>query len=137
MQSFLTHRRLLTLWSLIIVTPIGLYSKFYNGIGAWWVNDYGGAILYEIFWCLFGFFFIPKRKAIIPLTFWVFGVTCALEFLQLWQTPILTAVRATFLGKMLLGTTFVWWDFPHYVIGCFLGWLWLKLICNYRKTKQI
>ncbi|MEC4986073.1 MAG: DUF2809 domain-containing protein [Oscillatoria sp. PMC 1068.18] len=136
MPSFLTHRRLLTLASLIIITPMGIYSKFYHGIGAWWINDYAGDILYEIFWCLFAFFLIPKRKVTLSIAVWVFGVTCALEILQLWKTPILDSARATFLGKMLLGTTFVWWDFPHYLIGCFLGWLWLQIICNYQHTKR-
>lgn len=23
-------------------------------------------------------------------------------------------------------STFSWWDFPHYVLGCILGWLWLR-----------
>ncbi|MBZ0108160.1 MAG: hypothetical protein K8F52_05790 [Candidatus Scalindua rubra] len=21
----------------------------------------------------------------------------------------------------MIGTTFVWWDFPHYIIGCIAG----------------
>jgi hypothetical protein len=46
--------------------------------------------------------------------------------LQLWHPPFLTAIRATFIGKLLLGTTFAWWDFPHYLLGCVLGWLWLQ-----------
>ncbi|CCQ63282.1 hypothetical protein CWATWH0401_1935 [Crocosphaera watsonii WH 0401] len=37
-------------------------------------------------------------------------------------------IRSHILGKLLLGTTFSWWDFPHYIIGCLLGWLWLKFI---------
>jgi hypothetical protein len=51
----------------------------------------------------------------------VFAVTCALEVLQLWHPAPLEAVRGTFLGRTLLGTTFVWWDFPHYALGCALG----------------
>ena len=30
----------------------------------------------------------------------------------------------------LIGTDFVWWDFPHYLTGCLLGWLLLKRIAK-------
>lgn len=120
--------RLLTILSLIIVTPLGFLSKFYKGPLDWWFNDYGGGVLYEIFWCLFVFMLIPKRQAVIKIPIWVFIVTCILEILQLWQPLFLQQIRATFWGRMFLGTTFVWWDFPHYVIGCLIGWLWLQKI---------
>ena len=55
-------------------------------------------------------------------------VTCALEVLQLWHPWFLEKVRSTFLGKALIGTTFVWWDFPHYFLGSLIGWVWLKRI---------
>jgi uncharacterized protein DUF2809 len=38
----------------------------------------------------------------------------------------LEEIRATLIGKWLLGSTFSWWDFPHYVLACILGWLWLR-----------
>jgi hypothetical protein len=37
-------------------------------------------------------------------------------------------LRGTFLGAALLGTTFDWWDFPHYVIGCAIGIVLAKLL---------
>ncbi len=51
----------------------------------------------------------------------VLAVTCLLEVLQLWQPPLLQQVRGTFAGRALLGTTFVWWDFPHYAAGAAAG----------------
>ena len=48
-------------------------------------------------------------------------VTCGLEFLQLWHPPWLQAIRSTFLGASLLGTSFSWWDFPAYVVGAGVG----------------
>ncbi len=121
-------QRLLTILSLLIVTPLGFLSKSYTGLGQEWIHDYSGDILYEVFWCLFFFLLIPSRKAVTQIPLWVFGVTCALEILQLWKNPFLDAIRATFLGRTLLGTTFVWWDFPHYAVGCLIGWLWLQQI---------
>ncbi|HEY9296997.1 DUF2809 domain-containing protein [Trichocoleus sp. DQ-A3] len=121
--------------SLLIIVPLGLLSKRYTGFGRGWVNDFSGDILYEIFWCLFGFFLFPSRKAINQIPIWVFGITCTIEFLQLWHQPVLDSIRSTFLGKLLLGTTFSWWDFPHYLLGCIIGWLWLQQIVRGYKDK--
>ena len=41
----------------------------------------------------------------------VLAVTFALEFLQLWKPPFLQAVRSTFLGHVLIGSSFSWFDF--------------------------
>jgi hypothetical protein len=120
-------RAKILIW-LIIVTPLGFWSKFYSGPGHHWFNDYGGGVLYEVFWCLVAFFFLPSRKYITPICAWVLIITCILEVLQLWHPPFLQAIRATFIGRTLLGTTFVWWDFPHYVIGCAVAWLLLRTI---------
>jgi hypothetical protein len=40
-----------------------------------------------------------------------------LEFLQLWRPPLLQAVRSTFLGHALVGSSFAWSDFPYYGAG--------------------
>ena len=129
-------QRLLTILSLLIITPIGFLSKSYNGLAHEWVNDFGGDILYEVFWCLFLFLLIPRRKTVSQAPWWVFGVTGVLEFLQLWKNPYLQAIRATFIGKTLLGTTFVWWDFPHYAVGCLIGWLVLQQIWRFGYRSQ-
>ena len=121
--------------SLLIIVPLGLLSKRYTGFGRSWVNDFSGDILYEIFWCLFIFLLIPSRKAMNQIPIWVFGITCTIEFLQLWHQPDLDSIRSTFLGKLLLGTTFSGWDFPHYLLGCIIGWLWLRQIVRVDKAK--
>jgi len=56
----------------------------------------------------------------------VFAVTSALEVLQLWNPPLLAAVRSIFLGRTLIGTTFGWWDFPHYAAGALLAVVLLR-----------
>ncbi|MBW4647813.1 MAG: DUF2809 domain-containing protein [Kastovskya adunca ATA6-11-RM4] len=121
-----------TILSLLLVTPLGFLSKFYSGVAAQWVNHYAGDVLYEIFWCLFFFLLIPSRKAVNHIPLGVFGVTCALEVLQLWKSPFLEALRATFVGRTLLGTTFSWGDFFYYAVGCLMGWLWLRQIWRSR-----
>ncbi|AFY46405.1 Protein of unknown function (DUF2809) [Nostoc sp. PCC 7524] len=120
-----TQSKLIIL-SLLIVVAMGFLFKYYPGIGYQWLNNYGAAIFYEIFWCLLAFWFFRSQAAINKIAIWVFIITCILEFLQLWHPPLLNQMRATLIGKLLLGTTFAWWDFPHYAVGCILGWLWLK-----------
>jgi len=111
---------------LLFIIPAGFLFKFYPGPGNDWFNNYGAAILYEVFWILLLFFILPKKGLINRIPIWVFVVTCALEFLQLWQPLFLQAIRSVFIGRALIGATFSVWDFPHYLIGCVIGWLLLK-----------
>jgi len=37
-------------------------------------------------------------------------------------------IRSKFIGATILGTSFSWLDFPHYIIGCFFGWFLIKYI---------
>jgi hypothetical protein len=127
--SFLLKRKWVLL-SLCIVTPTGFLFKNYSGPATWWFNNYGAGLLYEIFWCLVVFFFLPNKKHTTHIAVSVFVVTCLLEILQLCQPPFLQQLRSTFLGAALLGTTFVWWDFPHYLLGCLLGWLWMRTLAR-------
>ena len=121
-----TTQHLRIILSLLIVVAMGFLFKFYPGTGHEWFNNYAAALFYEIFWCLFVFLLVRSSKAVIQIPLWVFSITCVLEFMQLWHPPVLQQFRATFLGRMLIGTTFSWWDFPHYAAGCLLGWFWLR-----------
>ena len=132
----LRNRHLVIFISLSIVTAAGLLSKHYQGWGKEWVNDYSGDILYEIFWCLLIFWFVPRQKIIPIVALYVFIFTCVLEILQLSQATFLQIIRSTSIGRLLIGTTFSWWDFPHYFLGSCLGWLWLKQIDNFQSKKD-
>ncbi len=125
--SFFSKRKWVFV-ALCIVTPAGFLSKSYSGAGYEWFNNYGGGVLYEIFWCLVVFFFAPKKRYATTIAVAVLLITCILETLQLWQPVFLQQARSSFLGKALLGTTFAWWDFPHYILGCLIGWLCMRAI---------
>ena len=113
-------------FSLLAVTPVGFGFKLYNGPAQWWFNDYGAGLLYEIFWILIVFLIFPKERLVLKIPVWVFIITCVLEILQLWNPLVLQAIRSSYIGRALIGTTFAWWDFVHYAVGCFFGWLWLR-----------
>src|SRR3954468_23084206 len=122
--------RILTLLSLIAVVPIGLGLKFYRGPAESFINDWSSSLAYECFWMLAAFFVLPRRAAITPIAIGVFLATCVIEVMQLWHPPALEALRRTFVGRMVLGTTFDPWDFAAYAVGCAIGWMWLHLISN-------
>jgi len=109
-----------------VVVPLGFWFKLYDGPGAWWFNNYGAGVVYEIFWCLLLFLIWLKKENTTKIAICVFVVTCMLEVLQLWHPVFLQTIRSTFLGAALIGTSFVWWDFPHYALGSLLGWLWMQ-----------
>ena len=140
-----SDRRLLIFISLLIITPIGILSKKYTGIAQEWVHDYSGDILYEIFWCLVVFWFISQAKLTsqrkintqeVQIAFWVFTITCAIEISQLWFELVPIAIRSSLIWKLLLGSAFAWWDFPHYALGSCLGWLWMVLIKKIESHKS-
>lgn len=114
--------------SLLVVTPFGFVFKLYSGPGDWWFNNYGAGVLYEIFWILLAFLFFHSRRSANLIPILVFVITGILEFLQLWHPQLLEMIRSSFIGSALIGTTFVWWDFPHYVLGCLLGWFLIRFL---------
>ena len=127
--SLFFRRRRGALLSLCVVTPLGLWLwQYYDGPGKVWFKFYATGILYEIFWCLVLFFFWPRKKNAVKIAVGVFVVTCVLEVLQLWDAAFLEKIRSTFVGMALIGTCFVWWQFPHYVLGSLIGLVWLRML---------
>ena len=118
----ITHRW--TMLSILIVVPIGFASKFYRGPAADLVNNSLGGVWYEIFWCLLLSLFFSDL-ATWKIALMVLGITCALEVLQLWHARFLETIRATFLGRTIIGNSFVVADSFYYIGGSGVGWLWL------------
>ncbi len=114
--------------ALAVVVPLGFATKVYSGPAAHFVNNYLGGVFYVVFWIWLALLIRPSLPA-VRVAVGVFGATSALEVLQLWHTPLLEPIRATFLGRTLIGTTFSWWDFPCYAAGCFLA---VVLLCRWR-----
>lgn len=120
--SPLVRYRLWLVLSLVVLVPLGYGVRFAGN--AWW-NDVLGSIAYEVFWVLLGAALWPQ----LPLRWVAVGVclvTVAIEVLQLWQNPTYLALRSTFLGRLVLGNTFLWSDFPPYVVGSWVGWVWAR-----------
>ena len=113
-----------TILSLLFIIPIGFYSKFYSGLASHWINNSLSGVFYEIFWCILIFLFL-KNENPLKIVMFVLFTTCLLEFLQLIDFALLKFIRSYFIGRILIGTTFVWSDFLYYFIGSAIGWLWI------------
>ena len=124
---FKNHRGLTAFW-IVLITAAGFGLKAYSGPGQGWPNNYGAGVFYEVFWILILYFFWPASATLRIAPFGIFAATSVLEFLQLSDAPLLEKIRETFLGRTLIGTDFVWLDFPHYVLGCILGGLLIQYI---------
>ncbi|WP_159790387.1 DUF2809 domain-containing protein [Sodalinema gerasimenkoae] len=122
-QRIRRYRRYLAI-AMLICIPVGIGTKFYSGILETWVQDSAGGMIYVMFGMfLLGFIFPELAAGAIAII--VFLLTSLIEFSQLSQHPILEAIRTTFIGRLLIGTTFDLWDFLHYGIGCMIGWFLL------------
>ena len=104
----------------------GFWLRFDAPISPY-LRDASGGISYVLVFVLaFGALIREASSANISLT--VLAATCFLEFLQLWHPAWLEACRSTVPGRLLLGTTFEWADFPPYFIGAALGWALLRTV---------
>lgn len=124
-HSWFLKYRLVLLVSMSLIVPIGYVIRFAQAPTFAWLNDALGSIAYEIFWVLLGAFLSPQT-ALRAIAAGVCLTTFGLEWLQLWHPPFLEAARATLAGRLVLGNTFNWSDFPPYVVGSGLGWLWAR-----------
>ncbi|MHC4123070.1 MAG: ribosomal maturation YjgA family protein [Planctomycetota bacterium] len=130
-----TRKRVWILVCLAIVTPLGFGMwRYYNGWAERWIRYYLSGAVYEIFWCLVLFFLWPRKANIIKIPIIVFFATCILEFAQLWKPQFLQEFRRTLIGAALIGTDFVWRQFPYYVLGTIISILLLRILATQTTT---
>ncbi|HEY3840685.1 MAG TPA: DUF2809 domain-containing protein [Bryobacteraceae bacterium] len=125
------RRRLLWACSAAALIPIGLWLRFAAPVPEW-LRDGSGGALYVVFW-IFAILVLKPETPALPLTVSVLLATCAIEFSQQWHPAWLERLRATLPGRLVLGTTFDWGDFPPYFVGAMIGWLAVRSL---RKTQK-
>lgn len=124
----LLQYRLALIVGIIIILPLGYWVRFHSPAPEW-LNDLLGSLAYQILLMMLVAFCLPKAS-LVWVAVWVCLASCAIEFLQLWQPPFLQAIRATLPGRLVLGNTFSWSDFPPYFIGSFVGWVGMRSACS-------
>jgi hypothetical protein len=115
--------RVLLLFIAFGLVMAGLWLRFDAPIPPFLRDASGGVTYVLVFILVFGS--VTPRASSFAIATAVLVVTCCLEFLQLWHPLWLEACRRTVPGRLLLGTTFEWNDFPPYFLGAALGWLLL------------
>ncbi len=115
-----TRSSVAALGVLAILVVLGLAAKGWRGPLAGWANDYLAGVVYVVFWVVLAKAAWPRARTARVAAI-VLLATCAIETLQLLRAPLLETIRATWLGRALIGTTFSWLDFPHYVVGSVIG----------------
>ena len=106
----------------IACIPLGLAAKSTRVIPEPLLGDTLGGALYVLLICAGTWILLPglvRRRAVVVIG--ATALTCALEFLQLWNPPLLAEIRATLPGRLVLGTTFSATDFLGYALGLLLG----------------
>ena len=122
-----------TLGLLALLVPAGLLTKAYTGPCEQWVRHSLGGVFYVVFWSLIFSLLFPRVKP-WKLAGVVFLATSGIEVLQLWHPPWLETFRATRIGVTLLGNSFSWLDFPHYLLGAMIS---LLLLHMFRKRSAV
>ena len=115
-------KRIFYIIAIIFLILIGLSSRKISMIP----EETGDGLWAMALFCFLRFLFINQkleRIAIVTLT-----ISFAVEFSQLIRWEWLVAFRSTFIGHMLLGQGFVWWDLLAYIIGVLVAYLIARLL---------
>ncbi|WP_217705651.1 ribosomal maturation YjgA family protein [Peristeroidobacter soli] len=121
MKSIETSRsRLWLLVCVVAVIALGLASRRFPSLFPAVLGKYPGDALWAMM-VFVGLAFIKPRASTAGLAVLAFAISCAVEFLQLYQAPWLNAIRATTLGHLALGSTFSWGDIVAYGVGILIA----------------
>ena len=80
------------------------------------IRPYMGDVLVVILIYCFVRIFITEPLRGLPL--WIFLFACCIETLQYLQLVTLLGLQNCTLARVVLGTSFSWWDIVCYAVGC-------------------
>ncbi len=116
----------------LVVIALGLGSRRFPSLLPAVLGKYPGDALWTLMvLCVLAALWprlSPARLALSALC-----ISFAVEFLQLWQTSWLLAIRDTTLGRLALGTTFGWPDLLAYTAGALSGFLIDHALARFRR----
>ena len=107
---------------LLMLVPLGIYTKYYSGALEMFVNNKLGGVFYVIFFSLMVYLFFPYKKPLF-ICLLVLLVTTILEYTQLWHPVFLEKIRTTWIGASLIGNSFNLHDIPWYIVGAIIAFL--------------
>ena len=114
-------KRILYIIAILFLILIGLSSRKISMI----LEETGDGLWAMALFCFLRFLFINQKLERIAIA--TLAISFVVEFSQLIRWDWLVAFRSTFIGHMLLGQGFVWWDLLAYIIGVLLAYLIARL----------
>ena len=114
-------KRILYIIAILFLILIGLSSRKISMIP----EETGDGLWAMALFYFLRFLFINQRLERIAIV--TLAISFAVEFSQLIRWEWLVAFRSTFIGHMLLGQGFVWWDLLAYIIGVLVAYLIARL----------
>ncbi len=115
-----TRRRIQIAIALVVVIAIGLATRSSRiPWPAFVAQNFGDALWTVAVYLSLAFVFVKRPAWQLALTALV--ISYVVECAQLLTMPWLVSLRATLPGRLLLGSGFVWADFPRYTAGALLG----------------
>lgn len=106
---------------ILLIIPIGLASRKFDLELPYIYGKYAPDVLWATVIYLGLRFLLPQR----PLVFAVIGslsFSYLIEVSQFYNAPWIDSIRATWLGGLILGFSFLWSDLVCYALGIFLGY---------------
>lgn len=113
--------------SLVSTLALGLATQVVDGALASWVARDASAAVYASAWC-FGLALLRPGARPRTLAALAFAVCLGIEASQLWHPHWLEVARATHLGRLALGSTFMWTDLAYSAVGAGIAGLWLRIL---------
>jgi hypothetical protein len=102
------------------VVALGLASRRYPGLFPAFLGKYPGDALWALMvFCGLGFI-IPGRSA-MRLAVCALLISYVDEFTQIYQAPWINGIRGTYVGHLILGSTFSCFDMLAYTLGVAIG----------------
>jgi hypothetical protein len=134
LKSIETSRsRLWLLVCVVAVIALGLASRRFPSLFPAVLGKYPGDALWAMM-VFVGLAFIKPRASTTGLAVLALAISCAVEFLQLYQAPWLNTIRATTLGHLALGSAFSWGDIMAYGVGVLIAALVDALLVGSMRT---
>jgi hypothetical protein len=121
--------------ALIVVIALGLPTRLWPQVLPPFLVNYGGDALWALaIFLLLGLLFPAARTRTLTLA--AFTLTWGIEFSELYRADWINAIRATRLGGLILGYTFLPSDLLCYSVGIGVGALLERAVLRRRAVKH-
>ncbi len=110
-------KRVFYIIAIALLIVLGLSSRKV----AFLPDETGDGLWAMALFCFLRLIFVKNKLKDIAIA--TFALSFLVEFSQLIRWEWLVAIRSTFIGHMILGQGFVWWDLLAYSIGVIVMYL--------------